>query len=161
VTEVDPIVTLMEALCAGHAPPLAWTIEWALDGTIDRAWAQSWNPAEMCMLLGVPFSHSHRQVPEWVERFARVLAKAVPAKHTKTIYFVRDASTNSIGLATVMIFEDMLPEPLAHRLRLTERVVAFIARATIEDMIKRANRLRKRYPVPPTLLELLERFEAT
>ena len=49
---MDPIVQLLRDVTAEGRPSLAWSIEWAGDGDLQRAWNASESPLAMAMLLG-------------------------------------------------------------------------------------------------------------
>jgi hypothetical protein len=48
----DPIVQLLRDIAAEGRPSLAWSIEWAGDGDLQRAWDHSASPFHMALLLG-------------------------------------------------------------------------------------------------------------
>jgi len=169
----DPIVELAEALVAHRPPTLVWMLRWVDDDKIDRAWAQSYTPTAMCKILGITLSETAPRVPRWAAGLARWITSAQPVRHKFLAEFVRvlrDVNLGeseyrlppeafaSVGLCLAMMVDDVLPAIIADRLQLTLRMVIYVTRWTVADMVARANLIRKRYPVPPTLVELLARF---
>jgi hypothetical protein len=169
----DPLVVLADALIEHQPPPLAWLLEWAPDGNIERAWTKSWTPSAMCEILGISLSDTAPRIPKWVAVISRCVMKSAPTKYQRLAKFMSALKATNLGysdplppealaslfLCLTVILEDMLPVRLQHVLDITPSAVAYLCRWSLKDMHTRAALIRTQHPVPPTLAELFTRFE--
>jgi hypothetical protein len=145
----DPIVVLLASLREHRAPPLSWTVEFASDGRIDRAWVLTKDPEAMQEILGEAWKGS-----AWFPKGQKILTSpVVQAGIAMGISVLLDVLVAKRSIDSNAAPPSMMPYPV------TSAIMPHAAHWVKAERARVAGRIRLLYPKPPMLRELFERYK--